>query len=778
MLKFLFISIASVLALGFATPNSSQNFDKNEPNNAAMTAVSSYTSTVNKYYESSSDVFVLAPSNMSDSIPNWAENTAPTYSNNTMTLKMGERSGISSGKWHAMYKEYTFAVSVPANADARITFTYSLTTYNDSSAGQADHTAEFMFLGTSNADPTLYSGSNKSTDNHTITSTCTAGGFQVRRVTKHGPGTESISNQTMTHTSTNTTSAVNNVTYRVGFYAYIEESNTDHNHTATFTLNTDVTYVYYDCKYSLTGNSNVYYDNFTNSFNTVNSSANGGSITLLRNVSLSSGYIVQKNTTVYLEGFNLSRNINVVPAQPSPYNSIFNVYPGISLTITSNSNRGGKLSSNYAFMVINIAHNDNGGGGSVTISGGVTIENTWPGPGSSGHGIIADCRGATVTTSNCSIVTASNPQNATTSGILLRKGSTANIGASTVFKSASSTSSAGYSFAVRSDNGTDYVDNIYFSGNVNFGTNNDDRGRVGISSLSKANIYLYKGSTSWSCTGANYRMSIQVSDNSLVYNATVAYGFSGQASNYVGNNWLDLASGIASYLLLQKSGNNYVIGYRNYTINFHLSNLTKTGGGSTASGSRASNFITNLTPQNSEFYTFASTITVKRGTTDLTAGTHYTYDASTGKLTILAATFDGSEAFHVYADGVLTDAGKANNFVTNYLYMNSYTTDQGRCLDSSAYHYYSSAKTALLNYGSGVINAFRSSDTFAAARARYEAWAAANHDAHPYENIPYSGIQTSRLELNSSNYYVIIVVSVAIMGVALLYLRTKKRKDF
>ena len=767
-LKFGLLTAAFALTVGSGVlvARSNKSMAKAEAASGAVALVpSNLTCTKTVYYEKSNgsgDVTSLAVNNMTTTAYSGARNTQSTGTGN-LVVGMGETS--SSKNWHGMYKEYSFEVSLPAYSDVTVYYTVTVSTYKNSSSGQANHAAEFMSHGTALGTFTLQCAN---ADNYSGNITISNQGqfAAVRANDQHGANggngtldTYTQSNKTVTCTSSNYYSTTATKTFYFALFSFVETSGTAHTHQADFnvSINTDITS--YDARYQLTGNSDYTYGNFTTCFNNVNANANGGTVQLLRNVALTAGYATQKNTTIDLNGFNLTRD----GSGSDPYACIFNILYGSTLTITSTSKTApkGTLSSNYAKIIINISANDNGNAGTLNVNGGATIQISWPGPTYSGHAIVADGAGATVNLESCYIKTASSPTNLTTSGVLVRKGSTVNVGDGTNFYGHAD------SYAVRSDNTTANQDTLNFSGTVYF-----HQGRVGIQNVSAARINLYKGSTPFSST-SDKKMRIDVRGGGLTYGTTVAYALS-TATNYLTAGYISLVSNVESYLTFIKSGNNYIIGYRAYSFTYYLSHISKTANDKAY---HSDDFIISLTPE-SEYYALPNGVTISRGSTHLTAGTDYQYVRDIGKLTIYKEAFVGTDNFTIYAYADLTDLGKVNDWVSQKMYMTTYTENNGRCLDSSPYHYYSLAKTALLALGEDCIDILKTESRFANAKARYEAWARANHDAHPYENIAYSGINiTNQAGVNGSNYYVIVVVSVAIGGIALLYLKSRKREN-
>ena len=119
-------------------------------------------------------------------------------------------------------------------------------------------------------------------------------------------------------------------------------------------------------------------------------------------------------------------------------------------------------------------------------------------------------------------------------------------------------------------------------------------------------------------------------------------------------------------------------------------------------------------------------------------------------------------------------------FLNDYLHILTYTNSEGRCLGEEGY--YVTAKRQLLTYEAHVINEFRTSDTYADARARYEKWAEYNGDTG-YEYVDdFTHINPSNYNINVSKDKSSIVVSVIsivmLLGVSAtaIFLYIKKKK--
>ena len=139
-----------------------------------------------------------------------------------------------------------------------------------------------------------------------------------------------------------------------------------------------------------------------------------------------------------------------------------------------------------------------------------------------------------------------------------------------------------------------------------------------------------------------------------------------------------------------------------------------------------------------------------------------------------------------------TDADVVNGFVNDYLKWNTYepTHTEGvdgahECLGENGY--YIQAKHAFQDLTSNQKDLFRhrgdyasSEDTYAAPRARYEAWARAYGDATPYEETVTPVLGAGHLAFNSANnnsstVLIIVVAVTSISSIGLLLVIKRKR---
>ena len=121
-----------------------------------------------------------------------------------------------------------------------------------------------------------------------------------------------------------------------------------------------------------------------------------------------------------------------------------------------------------------------------------------------------------------------------------------------------------------------------------------------------------------------------------------------------------------------------------------------------------------------------------------------------------------------------TDHDVVTNFVDTYMHMSDYNANENMCYGPDGY--YAKAKEALVKLTDKQIELFKTDSEFAAAHARYLAWAAANGD-----NSPYSGEYVSpALSIRNSDDLVDIAIisALAVAGIAaagaFVFLRRKK----
>ena len=103
-------------------------------------------------------------------------------------------------------------------------------------------------------------------------------------------------------------------------------------------------------------------------------------------------------------------------------------------------------------------------------------------------------------------------------------------------------------------------------------------------------------------------------------------------------------------------------------------------------------------------------------------------------------------------------------------------SDTGACKGESGY--YQEAKAVYQSFSSNQINLFRTNDEFAAARARFTAWAAANHEVINYSTGAITSASVAMYNTQSKDYtLVIIVASISVLTLAGLFVLNKKKTE-
>ncbi len=117
------------------------------------------------------------------------------------------------------------------------------------------------------------------------------------------------------------------------------------------------------------------------------------------------------------------------------------------------------------------------------------------------------------------------------------------------------------------------------------------------------------------------------------------------------------------------------------------------------------------------------------------------------------------------------------DFVEGPMHMFDYTSESGYCADNE-HHYYITAKEAFNALTSEQQAAFQNANCFKPSKARYEAWAAANGDANPYDNI--NGISSSNIlysiNVGNNTFVIVIVATITILCATSIVIVIKKRK--
>lgn len=161
-------------------------------------------------------------------------------------------------------------------------------------------------------------------------------------------------------------------------------------------------------------------------------------------------------------------------------------------------------------------------------------------------------------------------------------------------------------------------------------------------------------------------------------------------------------------------------------------------------------------------------------------------DLSLGELTF--ALRDGSD-WITSINGVTTilrysaaanaaDIEIVENFIESALHMSDYNENLGYCKDNE-HGYYLAAKSAFNALTAEQKEAFKENAQFATARARYEAWAAFNNDANPYDgNLSLSSPNTTANTVQKNNTLIIVIaiISVTLACSTSIFIVIKKRR--
>ena len=121
-----------------------------------------------------------------------------------------------------------------------------------------------------------------------------------------------------------------------------------------------------------------------------------------------------------------------------------------------------------------------------------------------------------------------------------------------------------------------------------------------------------------------------------------------------------------------------------------------------------------------------------------------------------------------------TDAEVVAKFVKDYMHLDDYNTNEGKCLGTDGY--YVKARTALLALTPEQIELFKTDVQFAAAKERYEAWAKFNGDDSPYAGT-FTASAAARINNETkAEYWIVGGISLAVIGLAaaMFFLRKKK----
>ncbi|MBO4856184.1 MAG: hypothetical protein J5511_02275 [Bacilli bacterium] len=740
MLKFVkyFICASLLAGIGAGAALSLRNLNSNAVKEAEATALNvSFTKVRDVAMELDDD----PTSNLSSNSGNWAapgsdvKHVANATSGTTghIDVSLGELS--SSKKWHAVFVEYTFSFTFSAYSDITLNFNYSLTSYRDQSSGAADHVMEIIYEGYNTSTGNTYSLSCGANNAATATSPNTNlfGSPVAYRVNSNTSGTVSSGNQSFSKTLHFDVSTGGTYKFALAFFSYIESSNYSHTHTATASLDLSITETLYDCSYTPSGGS-IQYGAFTTAWNAVNANANGGTITLLKDVNVSSGFNASKNVTLNLNGYSITRNGSGEHA--NRYACIFSTVENSGSTfIISNNNKstGGYVSTNYATSTVWI-----NAGSTVTLTNGATLRNTY---GVSGGGHVVVNSGGTLNILSSTLVGADSASSTTNTCVLLRNGAYL-YGNGVVIN--------GCTYSIRSDDTTN-KDYVYLGGTCTI------QRKVGIPSTAALDLNLQYNSSYVYGSGSSVlqlEFSTMPSPNSYIASCSVA------------SSGINLPSklqiiGMPDYMTISYITPKYYYVYKNYTINQNLTHLTTSN---TSTGNHSGNWTTTLAPSDSSLYALPSTIMMSRGSTALVQGTDFTYNSSTGVVVVFAETFVGNYNLSISAAATLTTKGKAYEFIDNYMHMSDYTEELGYCNDYT-HNYYGKAKIAFNNLETATRVLFmeNADSKISDARDRFIAWASATGETITLVNGDYvinANRTISPINLSTPNGAVIVIISI------------------
>ena len=210
--------------------------------------------------------------------------------------------------------------------------------------------------------------------------------------------------------------------------------------------------------------------------------------------------------------------------------------------------------------------------------------------------------------------------------------------------------------------------------------------------------------------------------------------------------------------------------YVEYSVTINATNVEY--GNDTYKATRENNFTITFEGTSDGYYALPSTLTVQIDGVTKSAGTHYTWNQTTGSLVVLKNYITGD--INIIISGVATNKKAVADFVTSYMHMFDYVEELGYCSDST-HNYYAIAKQALISLGTDCINEFRTNDAFTSARERYLAWAAANHDNNPFAETQGSNSFSIR-NTNDAIILILVISTISISFIAMGFVTYKKRK--
>ena len=719
--KLLTTLIISSLALGLGAITGINNIKKSQDvkkaDAAEITGTFSRQAAFYQSYTSDPSTQYISRSTMAQTAT-WGTNNFRA-NGNSLSLTINETA--YSGDWHAIYIPFSYTLSLPAYSSVRISLPCNIATDKTTSGGQADHVAEIHYYDSVSYNSLVGLNLMVDKDNPSTTSiinTGYSGDYGAYRVYSRAAGSTSGS-KTFTNTTTpitNYTDTPTTITLYFGFFGYIEQSSSNHQWNATLSINAAPTLTVYNASTTI-GTTTSYYTNFSSALGVALGSSTGGTINIYGSETYTGGFYIDKNVTLYLNGYTLSRS--------DAATSLFGVAGDVKFNIIGG---GGKVTANGNVCVIYV-----NAGGTLQASN-VTIENTQSGTGC--HVIQMNSGGGNLDLRNGTILKTSGGG----SGIYTSSGGN-------VIKCHGVTTMTGTGPAINLRASTSSSKNtLYIGGTCVFGS------YININNNAYTNLYSY-------CDGVNYSGSqvINLNYETLPNPNDVIFTM---ANNPEGTQTYTkfAVKNAPSYMCIDRSATDpskAIYAYTRYNLTINKTNVE--GGYSSYVVTYANDFTVTFTGTSNGFYALPSTIRVTIGGIVKTEGTDYTWNQSTGVLIIPNSKIIANIA--VTITGVATNKKAVNDFVNAYMHMTDYTSNLGYCSDEE-HHYYITAKGALLNLGSDCINEFRTNDAFASALARYLAWANANQDSNPFAQT--SGTQMINSVNNNST---LIFVSVVLLSV-------------
>lgn len=717
---------------------SKHNSKSQEPKMAEASANNNYTLGTASFFERDSDPannFYYSKSDLSNyqsSISGLSVGESGTGDSTNIQL----REGSLNKKWHAIYQPFSYSITVAAHTKVDLTFTYNYSTSKTTSGGEADHVCEFFYYDVHT--PTLLQlicGKDNSAQNSSMGTGFT--GCFNERVYSSATTSVSSGNKTFSFSANNSSNdSANTYTLNFALFGYIEQSKYEHQWTGSLSLSASRNTETYVCS-ATTGSNTTYHQSFSAAINAV---GDGGTVNLFSNYTQSnSGYPLSKSVTVVLNGKTLTFSGSGA--------SVFNVNTsGKTLSIS-----GGTIQASNFQMLVNVV------AGATFSATGLTMRNTDSGDGR-GYGIVVP--GGTVSLYNTTIYTPYN------FGIFMRNGATVSI-----YGTSQITASSGASVRAQIDNGSSSINTIEIGDTASFDKT------ISCDLLTRMRIRPHSGSRPYTGTATiHFSFGTTPSANDIFlykpsYPNTIDYS-------------LFVIDGLPGYMETKNTTVDstlvVIVDYRTITLSSTLSTHLSLTGSSyfSANGNRS----VTLVSSNSKYYALPSSITLKRGSTTLASGTAYTYNSSTGVITIMQA-YMTANSFSITANEVVTDAGYVNVFVNTYMHMADYdklhnnVNGKGWCNDEE-HHYYLTAKGGFNALTSAQKEIFKTDSDFEEAHNRYLAWAAACGDTEPYVGTTINN--TSNVITNNSDSTVlvamIIVVSSSTMLSILLFIKKRKYK--